>query len=164
MQERSRLAQTPPCPTHVNPRPLLEELAAELKLPLDEAGIELRLLTETPVLVCERTRLTQLFAHLIGNAMRHRQPGTQSRIDVRVETVSDGWQVAVQDNGPGISPEDAERIFQAFQTAQSPGRPKTGSGLGLAIVKKIVESLGGRVSVENERGKGARFVVWLPRV
>jgi len=163
MIELSRLDETPYFPVSVDPSPVLKELAAELNLQLDEAGIDLNLPTDPPLVVCDRTRLYQLFSNLIGNAIRHMEPNASGRIDVSVEVVPDGWEISVKDNGPGIAPEDSKRIFEPFQTARRPGEPKKSSGLGLAIVRKIVEAHRGRIVVESELGAGARFVVWLPR-
>lgn len=163
MLELTRIAEKPYCPVRVDPLPVLEELGAELKLQLDEAGIELHLPAAAPILLCDRTRLYQLFSNLIGNAIRHMEPNSSGRIDVSIDGVSDGWEITVQDNGPGIAPEDSARIFEAFQTARRPGPAKQSSGLGLAIVRKIVEAHHGHVRVESELGTGARFVIWLPR-
>lgn len=163
MRELSRIDETPQYPVYVDPMPVLRELAAELKLRLDEASIELHLPNEAPTLICDRTRLYQLFSNLIGNAISHMEPSSSGRIDVSIEIVSDGWTIGVRDNGPGIASEDLERIFEPFQTARRPGQPNKSSGLGLAIVRKIVESHAGRIGVESELGVGSRFVVWLPR-
>jgi signal transduction histidine kinase len=168
MLELSRIEDTPNCPVRVSPIPVLEQLAAELRLQLDEAGIELRLPQRAPTLTFDRTRLYQLFSNLIGNAIRHMDRDTKGLIEVEIETVSDGYQISVRDNGPGIEPADRERIFQAFQTIDRPtgaadaSKPKS-SGLGLAIVNKIVATHRGRVWIESERGHGARFLVWLPQ-
>ena len=166
--ELSRIEDTPNCAVHVNPLAVLDQLSAELKLTLDQAGVTLAVPNEAPILVCDRTRLYQLFSNLIGNAIHHADSG--GRIEVLFETVEDGWRIVVADDGPGIAVEDRDRIFEAFQTAtppasasRSPHKKKKISGLGLAIVRKIVEAHQGRIHVESELGQGARFVVWLPR-
>lgn len=163
MLHLSRVSRGAEHRAEVSPIPVLEQLRAELKLLLDEKGIQLALPEDPPTLRCDRTRLYQLLSNLVGNAIRHMDDTTSPRIDVDIEEKEGGWQIVVADNGPGIAAEDQERIFQAFQTA-GPARPgRQSSGLGLAIVKKIVEAQAGRVSVESQPGAGARFVVWLPR-
>ena len=162
----TRMEDTPNMSVHVNPVAVLEQLAAERKLDLDAAGITLVVPAEAPVVVCDRTRLYQLFSNLVGNAIRFVPRDGTGRIEVRVEAVDDGWQLDVEDNGPGIAPEDRARIFEPFRTARHPRQPIEGrksSGLGLAIVRKIVDAHGGRIHVEDAPSGGARFRVWLPR-
>lgn len=162
MLELSRIGAATQCHVHVNPTPILDQLHSELKLQLDEKNIELMLPEDPPTLLCDRTRLYQLFSNLIGNAINHMNRTSFARIDVGIETVSDGWQISVSDNGQGIAGEDHERIFRAFECGNGSSAKRKSSGLGLAIVKKIVETHSGRVWVESEPGDGARFVVWLP--
>jgi len=162
MLELSRIGSTIQCRVHVNPTPILQQLRSELKIQLDEKSIHLILPEDPPPLICDRTRLYQLFSNLIGNAILHMDRSSAARIEVGIETVLDGWQISVCDNGKGIAHEDHQRIFLAFESACSAGTEHRSSGLGLAIVKKIVETHSGRVWVESEPGAGARFIVWLP--
>lgn len=162
MLEFTRIGATSRCRVHINPKPILEQLHSELKLQLDEKNIDLILPDETPTILFDRTRLYQLFSNLIGNAIHHMDRKSAARIEVEITSEAAGWQISVRDNGPGIGPEDHQRIFGAFETASRPGNKHKSSGLGLAIVKKIVETDSGRVWVESELGTGARFVVWLP--
>jgi hypothetical protein len=67
--------------------------------------------------------------------------------------------IEVRDTGEGIAEENLGRIFDPFFTTKEPGR---GTGLGLAISARIVDSLGGRITVASARGKGTSFTVWLP--
>ena len=79
-------------------------------------------------------------------------------------TAADGaFTVAVSDTGPGISDTDQQKIFEAFQQADSSiTRKKGGTGLGLSIVRRIIEMHGGRVWVESRLGKGSTFWFRLP--
>ena len=163
MFELSRIEETSQCRVHVNPAPILQQLVSQLRLQLDEKNIELHLPEDPPTILCDRTRLYQLFSNLIGNAIQHMQVEAKGWIGVEVETVSDGWQISVSDSGPGIPLEDRDRIFEAFETASRPDSRNQTSGLGLTIVKKIVEAHSGRVWVESDLDAGARFVVWLPK-
>jgi signal transduction histidine kinase len=72
-------------------------------------------------------------------------------------------EVSVSDAGPGISPNEVERIFQEFYQISEPGREKTtGVGLGLAISKKLVEMHGGKIAVESVPGQGSTFFFTIP--
>jgi PAS domain S-box-containing protein len=161
--ELSRIGQGGDRPSLVDPRGVLVQLRAELKPRLDVADVALLLPEEPPPLVyCDRTRLYQLLSNLIGNAIEHMGDADDARIEVSVSEVGDGHRITVRDNGRGIPPEHASRIFEPFQSfPRAEGR--RGTGMGLAIVKKIAEKQGGRVWVESAPGEGAAFHVLLPR-
>ena len=71
-------------------------------------------------------------------------------------------EISVSDNGPGIAPQDQERIFEEFQQTEAGIRQREGTGLGLALSKRLVELHGGRIWVESEPGRGSRFAFTLP--
>ena len=110
-------------------------------------------------------RLRQVLANLVGNALRHTPAG--SPVEVRVgEAVLDGRPgaaVEVVDHGPGLTPEQTERVFERFYRAD-PARSgaEGGTGLGLSIVAALVAVHGGTVQVDSVPGRGARFRVVLP--
>jgi light-regulated signal transduction histidine kinase (bacteriophytochrome) len=104
-------------------------------------------------------QLMQVFQNLIGNAIKHRLPGTPPKIRVYSGTDSGMTVVTVEDNGPGIEPEYHEQIYGVFKRL---GRDTPGTGIGLAICKRIVEKHHGRIWVESEPGRGAQFRVSLP--
>jgi PAS domain S-box-containing protein len=157
----ARIGHTSEARTLVDPREVLEQLRAELKPRLDAQGVRLALPDEAPLLYCDRTRLYQVLAHLLGNALDHMGPHSDPRIEVDA-AAERGWhRLSVRDNGRGIEPDHQERIFDLFQSGpRTDGR--RGTGLGLSIVKKIVESHGGHVSVESAPGAGATFHIVLP--
>ncbi len=162
--ELSRIDGTSARPDPVDSHKVLAQLQAEFKPRLDEAGIELVLPSDPPPVHCERTRLYQIFANLIGNALDHMGAVPSPRIEVQVEDEGAETRIRVSDNGRGIDPANHERIFEIFQSLSA--RPTSGkggrTGMGLAIVKKIAESRGGRVSVESAPGRGAVFQVAIP--
>jgi signal transduction histidine kinase len=106
----------------------------------------------------DRARVVQVIANLLGNASKYSIDG--DTIEVHVTSTAHHTRVRVTDHGPGISPEDQQRIFGAWQRAESavPG----GLGLGLSIVQNLVQQLGGRVGVESVLGQGATFWFTLP--
>ena len=117
--------------------------------------------TELPVVMGDPVHLQRVFQNLIGNAIKFVDK-PQGIIHVGCTGTASQWQFSVTDNGPGIAAEHCERVFQMFQTV-SPRGCNEGSGIGLAVVKKIVESWGGTVWVESQRGEGSTFYFTRPR-
>ena len=114
-----------------------------------------------PVLQAERVPLQQVFMNLISNALKHaKKPGL--RVEVRCAEAGAFHDFTVADDGPGIAPQFHERIWAIFQTLQARDKVE-GTGIGLSVVKKIVETRGGRVSLESAPGQGATFHVFWPR-
>ena len=114
-----------------------------------------------PTLTTERVRLQQVFANLLGNAVKHRgRP--DGHASVSVSDAGKMFKFTVSDDGPGIAPQYHDRIFVIFQTL-APRDTVEGSGLGLSLVKKIVESQGGRIWVESAEGQGATFHFTWPK-
>ncbi len=108
-------------------------------------------------------RIHQVVANLLANARTHTPAGTEIAVSV-VQSV-DGVQIAVSDNGPGLSEEDQKRIFERFYRADS-SRVRIdgeGSGLGLSIVDAVMKAHGGSVAVSSELGKGSTFTLFFPR-
>lgn len=117
----------------------------------------------TPEVLGDEARLRQVLSNLMANALQHTPEGTG--VTVRVGTDLDSSVLEVCDEGPGMTPEDAHRIFERFYRADSSrARASGGTGLGLSIVDSLVYAHGGRVSVSTAPGQGCRFRVKLPRI
>ncbi|MGE5185735.1 MAG: ATP-binding protein [Acidobacteriota bacterium] len=114
-------------------------------------------LAGVPLLV-DRSRIIQVFANLIGNALKFCKPG--DAIVVRGERAGDRVRLVVSDTGPGISAVDLPHIFEPYWSGRR-GRIQ-GAGLGLFITRAIVEAHGGEIDVSSEEGKGSTFTVTLP--
>ncbi len=126
---------------------------------------ELRLITDpgsdSPTVIGDEGRLRQVMGNLLGNAYTHTPPHTQVRLSVGVD--GPFAVISVADNGPGMRPEDAARVFERFFRADpSRVRSSGGSGLGLSIVAALVAAHGGTVDVKSELGVGTTFTVRLP--
>jgi PAS domain S-box-containing protein len=160
--ELSRIGRTEAGKSLIDPRSVLANLHAELKPRLDQEGASLELPTDPPLLMCNRTRLYQLFSNLVGNALDHMGSVERPNIRVEVKTLRDAHQITVSDNGKGIDPTHHDRIFEIFQSVGPRRGCSRGTGIGLAIVKKIVETHGGRVWVDSDLGTGAHFHLTLP--
>lgn len=108
----------------------------------------------------DRQRLTQAIVNLGENATQH----TRESDEITLGSTVDDTHVYfwLEDTGSGIAKEDQERIFQRFARASHSRRLSEGAGLGLSIVMAIAQTLGGRVEVESELGKGAKFTLILP--
>lgn len=146
----------------VDPLEVLQQLKAELKPRLEQAGVELVLPELPPAVRCDRTRLYQLLSNLVGNALDHMGPCATPRIAIEVRPYADRHEIVVCDNGRGVPPEQRERVFELFHSVPQPGGRK-GSGIGLAIVRKIAELHGGTAFCDASPEGGAAFHVALPR-
>lgn len=113
-----------------------------------------------PTVIADGVQLTQLFQNLISNAIKFH--GDQPpRVHLSVAQQENEWVFAVRDNGIGIDPQYADRIFVIFQRLHTPA-DYPGTGIGLALCKKIVERHGGRIWVDSHPGQGATFYFTLP--
>lgn len=109
-----------------------------------------------PVITADGGQIVQLFQNLIGNAIKFRGKDIVPLIHVSARREEDHWLFSVRDNGIGIDPQYAERIFVIFQRLH--GQTEyAGTGIGLSICKKIVDRHGGKIWVESQPGKGAVF-------
>lgn len=109
-------------------------------------------------IVADRQRLTQALMQLAENAVRH--AGTEQPIALGSALADGEARIWVRDRGPGIDPEEQQRLFDRFTRGRSGDRE--GAGLGLAIVRAIAEAHGGRVEVSSRRGGGATFTLVIP--
>jgi signal transduction histidine kinase len=108
----------------------------------------------------DERRIRQVIFNLLSNAVKFTPPG--GSVDVTATRAEGEVRVSVADTGPGIAPEDRERIFEEFQQGEAAVQQREGTGLGLALSKRLVELHGGRIWVESEVGRGSTFVFTLP--
>jgi signal transduction histidine kinase len=113
-----------------------------------------------PTLQAKSLLLRQVFANLIGNAIKH-HPRTDGQMSVTVQDQGLFYEFAISDDGRGIALEHHEKIFNIFHTLEARDT-KESTGIGLSIVKKIVETEGGSIWVESQVGTGTTFrFTWL---
>ncbi|MEU7870600.1 ATP-binding protein [Dactylosporangium sp. NPDC049140] len=118
--------------------------------------------TDLPVVRGEEPLLGALFSNLIGNAIKFRRPDVPPRIVIDSTPVGDGeFEISVEDNGIGIEPEFADKVFVIFQRLHAK-ETYPGTGIGLAIAKKIVEYHGGRIWIDPSHREGTLFRFTLP--
>ena len=148
----------PPAP--VEARDVVKVAREHLRLAIEEAGAEIEV-GELPQVQGDAAQLVQLVQNLLSNAIKFRGSAAP-RIRIDCSTDESGWCFAVRDNGIGVAPEYAERIFGMFQRLHS-RTAYPGTGIGLALCKRIVERHGGRLWVEPAEGGGSVFRFTLPR-
>jgi signal transduction histidine kinase len=160
----TRLEQGPPTlrPEPVAVDALVQETARQFA-PLAHSS-DVAIDVQAPaaaVALADADAVRQVLLNLLDNAVKH-GPRAQ-RITARVEARATHVRLSVEDEGPGIAPDDRARIWQPFTQGARSGEA-TGAGLGLMIVRSLTEAMGGRVSCEpvERDGRGARFVVELP--
>nr|WP_224268679.1 PAS domain S-box protein [Haloprofundus salinisoli] len=138
---------------------VLEDVRENLQMRIGETETTIR--TEPlPNVQGDATQLRQVFQNLISNAIEY-AGDEPPQVHISAERTGHGWVVSVRDEGIGIDPDDAHRIFEVFQSLH--GRADhSGTGIGLALCKRIVERHGGEIWVESEPEEGATFSFTLP--
>ena len=144
-------------------REVAREVMASMESIAEPKSIQLRLdaADDLPVIQADRMRVGQVVTNLVGNALKFTPEG--GSVDVVLDNTSEGGVLCVvNDNGPGIAPQDLGKLFERFQQIDSSmTREQGGTGLGLVISKGLVEGHGGRIWVESEVGVGSRFYFTL---
>jgi two-component system OmpR family sensor kinase len=143
----------------------LASLAAEAvtRARIVDPGRPITLAAADPVIVdADEERLRQIIDNLTGNALQHTPPG--SPVTVTVTGGSGRGQLTVADRGPGMTPEQASRVFERFyRTDGARTRTRGGAGLGLAIAASLAAAHGGEITVDTAPGRGAAFHLRLPQ-
>jgi light-regulated signal transduction histidine kinase (bacteriophytochrome) len=138
---------------------VFDQAVANLQMAVTESGAVVTH-DSLPTVQGDGAQLIQVFQNLVGNSLKFRNSQTP-RVHVAAERKASEWVFAVKDNGIGIDPQYADRIFEVFQRLHN-RTEYPGSGIGLAITKKIVERHGGRIWVESQLDQGATFFFTLP--
>jgi|GEM_PF-1002264 len=161
---RLEAGQLPVDCKEVEVAPLLTELQNEMWDLFQQSGLQLECLADPilPTVNTDPNKLKVVIKNLVGNAVKFTEKGT---ISVVAQAKGEGVEIAVTDMGTGISTEDLAVIFEAFRQGEQKvlTRRHGGVGLGLYIVRRMLELLGGSVSVESVLGQGSTFRIWLPQ-
>lgn len=156
----SRVGRMEPASEPVDLDDLLRRVIAGLRRVVDEKSAAIHI-GPLPVVSGSPYMLTQLFQNLVENALRFTE---KARPEIRISSQEHGdcCRIAVADNGIGIRPDDAERIFGVFSRLHTRD-DYPGTGIGLAVCRKIAQRHGGRIWVESELGRGSTFFVVLQK-
>jgi signal transduction histidine kinase len=142
----------------------LDAAIAALQAAIEESGAVIERSGPLPEVLGDTTLLTMLWQNLIGNGIKFRAPDRSPQIRITASGPSeDVWQFCVEDNGIGIPPEFAEKVFVIFQRLHARDA-YPGTGIGLAICKRIVEHHGGQIHLDTGHTGGTRICFTLPRI
>jgi signal transduction histidine kinase len=126
-----------------------------------EVTLQSRVQPELPPIVTDPDRLSQVLMNLVDNAVKYGKEGGSVLVEARVD--QDHLVVSVADDGPGIPPDDLDKIFDEFHRGKQEGEHRAkGAGLGLAIVSRLTRLLGGSVSVDSTVSEGSTFYLRFP--
>ncbi|MCX6952811.1 MAG: ATP-binding protein [Verrucomicrobia bacterium] len=157
----SRLGRVALTTRPLNVGGLVTEILAAMKFQLDEAGAEIRV-EPLPTCLADNVQTSQIFANLLDNAVKYREPTRPLRIVIRGH-IQDGQAIyEVADNGIGIAPEYRAKVFEIFHRLNPDATG--GEGLGLTIAQRVLERQRGRIWVEGTPGGGSTFFVSLPAI
>jgi len=124
-------------------------------------GVELKVADSLPLVLANKTRLEELFANLISNAVKYNDKG-KKRVEIDWEEEDGHYKFHVRDNGIGIEEQYRGKIFELFEVLHPNGDYES-TGAGLSICKRIVEEYGGKIWVESEPGRGSTFYFTIPK-
>lgn len=154
----SRIGRTEVATERVNVSELLLEILDSLIYP---ATFIISIQPEMPTLLAKKLLLSQVFSNLISNAIKHHHR-RDGQIKIKATPKDDYYEFSVSDDGPGIAPENHQRVFDIFQTLRGQEVAES-TGIGLSIVKKIIETEGGQIFLLSNLGEGATFRFTWPK-
>jgi signal transduction histidine kinase len=146
--------------TEIDLNVLMADVAGQTESARNYANGELTW-DDLPTVLGEQALLTTLLANLVSNSIKFRHPDRTPKVHVSAERVGDEWEISCRDNGIGVEPEFADKIFVIFQRLHAK-ESYPGTGIGLAIAKKIVEYHGGRIWVASGVDQGTVISFTLP--
>jgi PAS domain S-box-containing protein len=160
--ELSRVGRVIAKPVRVEFREVVLEALQLVAGHIAERGVQVTVAESPAVLCADRSRLVEIWQNLVENSVKYMGDQAEPLIEIGVEEHGESVQFFVRDNGMGIDPRHADKIFGLFEKLD---KQSEGTGLGLALVKRIVEMFGGTVWVESEgTGRGSCFRFTLPEV
>ena len=145
------------CDPALEARTFLDNLAERIAA----ASATVELAVEPARVRCRGGLFQQVLSNLAENALKYRRPDVPPALAIRGQAVAGQYELRVSDNGIGLAPEEAARVFDPLYRARRL-REVPGTGLGLSIVKRIVEAYGGSAAIDSQVGRGSTFIIRLP--
>ena len=142
----------------LNLQNVLEECIISFEELIEEKALNLSIDIQEVIMISNKTYLELVFNNLISNAIKFTDNG--GTITISCSPTIDGAKVTIEDTGCGISVEDGKRIFDKFYQGDT-SHSGEGNGLGLPLVKKVIDVLGGKISVSSILGKGTTFTLYI---
>lgn len=146
----------------VSMKELVDEVLDIYRISLENYGGKVKLKSDVDRIQTNHTLLFQVISNLVDNAIKFRKPDTPPQIDISVEAMDQTYEFRVRDNGIGVQPQYASRIFTIFQRLHT-REQYPGEGIGLSITLKMLERLGGKMHLNTAYTEGTEFVFTLPK-
>ncbi len=146
----------------INVKLLIEEVVKNISYNIEQSQADIQLQAIPKFIYADSMQLKQVFQNLLTNAIKFMPADQVPMIHISADKVSDYWQFKIKDNGIGIDPKYASKIFKDFARLHNNESYK-GTGMGLAICKKIIDKHGGRIWVESRLGQGCTFLFTIPQ-
>ena len=153
--------------TAVDLKQISEKLNMIMEYSMEKKHIQFQIISElqNPCVWCDETKLQQILVNILNNAVKFTPEGGKITLEYEETPVNEEfseYRISVQDTGIGMDEEFQKHAFEAFERERTSTESKTeGTGLGLAIVKKLVELMGGQVSIQSKVGQGTKITVCL---
>ena len=156
----SRAGATPDVSASASARRAIAEVVDWLAPSVAQADARVLTDVDDAEVCCPAGLLHIVVANLVGNSLKFIQGRSVREVQIKGRLSRGGYELRIEDTGPGIPPDAQARIFEPFYRV--PGTRVSGTGIGLATVRRVVDVYGGRIAVESIVGEGSTFQVWLP--
>lgn len=140
---------------------VLDSCAAQIRPLMEQRGLSMRMESSNAWVIADRTRLKQIILNLLLNAVKYNYEGGCVSIENSLIT-DDRVRISITDTGPGITPDQRDRLFHPFERLESAYQGIEGTGIGPALSKRLTEAMNGRIGVDSTLAEGSTFWVEFP--
>jgi len=140
---------------------IIKQIVNGLKVQFEKKKIALKITQYQKVMIStDKYKLSQVIYNILTNAYKFTEPN--GTVHLYYQSTSENLILTIEDNGPGISEEDQDKIFDAYYKADINGN-MVGEGIGLFVAKEILTSINGSITVESNLNKGSKFIIVIPK-